>query len=208
MKIAVAVMFCVSRDEPVLGQVEDADEERDQDDPRQRDEVRDVERIMRPRLVQVAVDALGERPADAFHLGDVVDAAACTPRRPPKCSSSAWRRLAPMPGISFSIEVVRVLPRRARCPMIAKRCASSRICWIRCSPGCDGASSQAARLRLEDQLLHARLALRALGHADDAHLVQAQISSSTARRYADLALAAVDQDEVGDLAALRRSRAA
>ena len=70
----------------------------------------------RCRLVQVLVDALGERPADALHLGEVVDAAACTPRRPPKCSSSAWRRLAPMPGISFSIEVVRALPRRARWP--------------------------------------------------------------------------------------------
>ena len=106
-------------------------------------------------------------------------AAAWTPRRPPKCSSSAWRRLAPMPGISFSIEVVRVLPRRARCPAIAKRCASSRICWIEMQRrDAPARAAAAARLGLDDQLLHARLALRALGHADDAHLVQAQISQA------------------------------
>ena len=70
MKTAVAVMFLPCRRQPLVGQVEDADEQRDQDDPRQRDE---VGRLSGMQLVQVPVDALRERPADALDLGDVVD---------------------------------------------------------------------------------------------------------------------------------------
>ena len=55
--------------------------------------------------------------------------AAPTPRTPPKRCSSFARFFAPMPAISSSLLLpVRTLARLARMPVIAKRCASSRIC--------------------------------------------------------------------------------
>ena len=119
------------------------------DDPRQGDEVRDVERHhARRRLVQVLVDALGERPADARDLGDVVDRrglhAAQSAEVLRAAPGGAWRRC---PGISFSIDVVRALARRARWPTMAKRCASSRIAWMRCRPGCEGGELQRCATR-------------------------------------------------------------
>ncbi len=55
--------------------------------------------------------------------------AAATPRRPPKRAAASARFLAPMPAISSSLRR-RAGPSlaRARMPVIAKRCASSRIC--------------------------------------------------------------------------------
>ena len=41
----------------------------------------------------------------------------------------------PIPSISSSVERLRVFFLLCRCAVIAKRCASSRICCIRCSAG-------------------------------------------------------------------------
>ena len=45
----------------------------------------------------------------------------------PKCLSSRWRRVAPMPGIESSSLRRVPLPRRSRWNVLANRCASSRI---------------------------------------------------------------------------------
>src|SRR5881392_1198048 len=88
-------------------------------------------------------------------------AAACTPRRPPKCSISAWRRFAPMPGISLSIEVVRVFPQRAVADdRETVRLVANRLDEVQA--GMRRRELQAARIGFDDQLLEARLALGAL----------------------------------------------
>src|ERR1019366_703806 len=53
----------------------------------------------------------------------------------PKCSSKRRVALAPTPGISSSsVERSRIW-RRLRWKVTAKRCASSRMSWIKCSTG-------------------------------------------------------------------------
>ena len=104
-----------------------------------------------------------------------------------------------MPGISTSVEVVRVLPRLARWPTMAKRCASSRMLLDEMQPGMLRRQLQRLPLGLEDQLLQPRLALRPLGHADQRDVVQAELGEPRARRV-HLPAAAVDEDQVGNLA--------
>ena len=48
--------------------------------------------------------------------------------------SRSRRRFGPTPGTSSSVDVRRAFARRARWPVMAKRCASSRICWISAAP--------------------------------------------------------------------------
>ena len=55
--------------------------------------------------------------------------------KPPNCLSSSRRFFGPSPGMSSSGERVRAFCRRARWPVIANRCASSRSCWIKCNAG-------------------------------------------------------------------------
>ena len=50
-----------------------------------------------------------------------------------KCLSTALRRAGPTPGTPSSRDATDALPRRLRWWVIAKRCASSRRRWIRCS---------------------------------------------------------------------------
>ena len=55
--------------------------------------------------------------------------ASATPRTPPKRCSNLARFFGPTPGMSSKLlPPVRTLARLARIPVMAKRCASSRIC--------------------------------------------------------------------------------
>ena len=105
-----------------------------------------------------------------------------TPRTPPKRCSSLARFFGPTPGMSSSeLPPVRTLARRARMPVIAKRCASSRICATSIS-----AAESRPRYDLgpavgEDEFLEADLAALALLDADDARQVEAELLEHLAR---------------------------
>ena len=91
---------------------------------------------------------------------------------------------------------MRTLARRARMPVIAKRCASSRICATSISAAESPAERDLRPAVGEHQLLEADLAALALLDADDARDVEAELLEHLAR-HRDLAAAAVDQHEVG-----------
>src|ERR1051325_1790665 len=145
------------------------------------------------------VDALRERPADAFDLGDVVDrrrlhaaqAAEVLDQRLPALRADA-RDLVQHRG-GARLAAARAVPDHGE----AVRLIADRLDEMQ--PGVRGRELQASRLRLDDELLHPGLALRALGDPDHAYLVQAEVGEHAARD-ADLTLAAVDEDEIGHLA--------
>src|SRR5947207_14841370 len=121
------------------------------------------------------IDALGERTADAFHLGDVVDRrrlyAAQAAEVLDQCLAAlradagnliqhrGRARLAAASAVADDGEAVRLVADRL--DEMQRRVRRREL--------------QAARLRLDDQLLEARLALRSLGDAHHADLMQAEI---------------------------------
>src|SRR6218665_3531260 len=132
-------------------------------------------------------------PSTVIRSSTLADA---TPRSPPKRCSSRARFFGPTPAISWSWPPpVRTLARAARMPVIAKRWASSRICATSISPA----------QSLPSQFFQAHLAAFALFHAHDARQIQAQGREPLAR-HADLALAAVDQHQVGQARLALRGR--
>ena len=120
--------------------------------------------------------------------------ACATSRKPPKWVNKLRRRLSPTPLISSSDDAVRALPRLARCPVIAKRWASSRICWIKCSAGSSLRNCFAVAVR-EDQLFQSGFAFLAFGYADQGQVIQAQLVHDF-HRDMQLPQAAVDQNQV------------
>jgi HAMP domain-containing protein len=75
------------------------------------------------------VDLLGQFARDAFDAGQVVDAGARPRRARRRSAAAAAPACGPTPGMSSSrLPPVRTLARLARMPVMAKRCASSRIC--------------------------------------------------------------------------------
>src|SRR3954469_13033626 len=149
------------------------------------------------------IDALGEWTADAFDLGDVVDrrrlhAAQATEvldQRLAALGADAGNlvqhrgraRLAPASAMADDGEAVRLVADRL--DEVQSRVRRREL--------------QAARIRLDDQLFQAGLALRALGDAHHADLMQAEIGEHRPRDT-DLTLAAIDQHEIGHLARLGR----
>ena len=151
----------------------------------------------RARSVQRPVDLLGQLARDAVDAGQVLDAGIATPRTPPKRCSSRARFFGPTPAMSSSrLPPVRTRARRARMPVMAKRCASSRICATSISAAESWPSDTFGAAVGEHQFLEADLAALALLHADDQRQVQAQFREHLAR-HADLAAPAVDQHQVG-----------
>ncbi len=144
------------------------------------------------------------------------DRAKCRRRRPgrrrPHWPHRARRRSAaaararffgPTPAMSSSrLPPVRTLARRARMPVMAKRCASSRICATSISAAESWPSVDLVAAVGKDQFFQADLAALALLHADDQRQVQAQLLEHLAR-HRHLALAAVDQHQVGQPRARR-----
>ena len=92
--------------------------------------------------------------------------AAITPCSPPKCSSRRLRRVGPTEPISSRREAVRALP-RARA-VAGDREAVRLVAHLLDEVQRRVVRRQAARLLLarDEELLHAGLALHALGHAD------------------------------------------
>src|SRR3954463_9263537 len=149
----------------------------------------------------MAIDALGERPADSRDLGDVIHRRRLDPAQPAEVLDQGLAALG--------ADARDLVQHGSRASFAASRPMSQDGEAVRLvadlldemEPGVGRRKLEAALLRLEDQLLHPRFALRALGHAHDAHLVQTQISQDCGG-YAGLAFSAVDQDEIGDFAAL------
>ena len=147
--------------------------------------------------MQGPVDLLGQFARNAVDAGQVVDAAAATPRTPPKRCSSRARFFGPTPAMSSSrLPPVRTLARRARMPVMAKRCASSRICATSIS-----AAESWPRVHLgppvgKHQFLEPDLAALAFLDADDQRQVQAQFLEHLAR-HRHLPSPAVHQHQVG-----------
>src|SRR5205085_690671 len=151
----------------------------------------------------MAVDALGERPADALDLGDIVDrrglhaaqAAEMLDQRLAALGADAGNLVqhrgralfAPPRAVANDGEAVRLVADRL--DEMQRRMRRREL--------------QTARARLDDQLLQSGLALGPLRHADEAYLVQAEIGEH-GTRDADLAFAAVDQYQVWNLAGLPR----
>src|SRR5262245_4418420 len=151
--------------------------------------------------VQVLVDALGERPADSRHLGDVVDRGGLDASQAPKMLD---QRLAALGADSRDLVQHRGGARLAAARPVADHGEAVRLVanlLDEMQAGMRGRELEAALLGFEDELLHAGFALGALRHAHDAGLVQPQVGQCGPRR-ADLPSSAVDQDEVRDLAAL------
>src|SRR5712664_2146489 len=159
---------------------------------------------MRRRLVQMLVDALGERAADPLHFRDIVH------RRGLNAAQSAKvldQRLAPLRADAGNLVEHRGGARLAAArPMPddgkAVRLVADRLDEVQARMR--GRKLQGARPGLQDQLLHAGLALRPFRDAYDAGLVQAKLDERSARR-AHLSSSAVDQDEVRNPARLRRN---
>ena len=187
----IAVQFARHRRQPRVRQVIDADEHRDQHDPQPRQRDGDVERH-RDAARRVAIRRAGSRgfycalaPSaqcswakirsasarrDARHAGEVLDARRLHAFQPAEMREQRLPALgARCPSISCSDEVVRALPRRARWPWIAKRCASSRICCSRCRPGMIGRQVQRAVAVRKHDVLVTGLALGPFGDADQRH---------------------------------------
>ena len=97
--------------------------------------------------------------------------------------------------------MVRALPRRARWPDDREAVRLVADLLDEMQARMRRRELQRARLRFEDQLFLSGLALGPFGHADHADLVQAQIMQDCSSD-AHLPLAAVDQDQVRDLACL------
>ena len=118
-----------------------------------------------------------------------------TPARLPNVVSSVLRRRGPMPGTPSSSDRRSRMLRALRWNVTAKRCASSRI---RCSSSSAGSFAASAIgsgvIAREDQLLLLREADRdQVGEAE-------RLERLVGRR--ELALAAVDDDQVGKRAAV------
>ena len=93
--------------------------------------------------------------------------AAMMPRRPPNRASRRWRRFgADAVDLLQRATPLRALARRARMPVIAKRCASSRICAISMQRRRLPPRRQRRATVGEHQRLQADLARLALGDAD------------------------------------------
>src|SRR5712671_1142381 len=150
---------------------------------------------VRRGFVQMLVDALRERTADPFHLRDLVD------RRGLHAAQAAEmldQRLAPLRAdagdlVEHGSGARFAAPRAMTDDGEAVRLVTDRLDEVQ--PGIRRRQLEGARLRLEDQLLEAGLALGAFRHADHADLVQAELDQRRARG-AHLPPPAVDQHQV------------
>src|SRR4051812_38907564 len=150
--------------------------------------------------MEMPVDALRERPADAFHLRDIVD------RRRLHAAQAAEmldQRLA-----SLGTDAGNFVQHRRGATLSAPRAMPDDRKPVRLiadlldemQAGMRWRELEAACLGLDDELFHAGLAFRSFRHADDRHLVEPQVGEH-GPRDADLAFTAVDQHEIGNLAA-------
>ena len=121
--------------------------------------------------------------------------AAWTPRRPPKCVSSACRFRAPMPAISSSVDVVRALraPRAVPLDREAMRLVANLLQKVQ--PRMVGRQVQHLRSIRKDDVLFPGLALRAFRDADQSRVVQPLFGQHVGRD-GDLPLAAVDDEQI------------
>jgi len=85
-------------------------------------------------LLQLRFDSLCQIRPDAFDLSNFLSISSQDSFDGSKVLQQALRRSGPTPGMASSLEANPILPRRLRCAVIAKRCASSRMRWIRYSP--------------------------------------------------------------------------
>src|SRR4051812_15251792 len=141
------------------------------------------------------IDALGERTADAFHLGDVVDrgrlhaaqAAEVLDQRLAALRADAGNLVqhgsralfAAASAVADDGEAMRLVADRL--DEVQRRVRRREL--------------QGARVRLDDQLFQPGLALGTFGHAHHTQLVQAEVGEYRAGDT-DLTLATIDQHEI------------
>src|SRR5688572_14483453 len=121
--------------------------------------------------MKVAIDTLGERAADAFDLGDVVDRRSL---HPAQAAEVLDQRLAALRADARDLVQHRGGARLAAARTVAEhREAVGLVADLldEMQAGVRRRQLQGARLGLEDQLLLAGLAPRPLGDADDANLM-------------------------------------
>ena len=164
-----------------------------------------TERLVGWLAMQLRVNALGQLTRNTLHVAMSSIDADASPRMPPKRASSFWRRFGPMPSMPSSCDVLRVFARRARMPVMAKRCASSRICAISISACESRPRSSGGRSIGKHQFFKPDLALLALGHADEHRRIEPQLDEDLVR-HRHLSLAAIDQDQVRQPAFAARDR--
>src|SRR3954464_13024116 len=133
------------------------------------------------------IDALGEWTADAFHLGDVVYRRRLHAAQAAEVLDQRLAALCPDAGnlVQHGGRALLAAAGAVADDGEAVRLVADRLDEMQ--PGGRGGELQAARPRLDDQLLQPGLALRAFRHADHAHLVKAEVGEHRARD-ADLTL--------------------
>ena len=144
------------------------------------------------QLAEVVFQRLRGRLAHPRHGGQVVDAGGAdarpASRRLSAAPGAAWGRCpAPCPAAMTT----PVLLRRLRWKVMAKRCASSRMRCTRKRP------SELSRQQDRDALAGQENLLALLGQPDHRHLIQQIELLQHLDRHAELALAAVHDQQVG-----------
>ena len=158
------------------------DEQRNQHNPQHRQDIGRVpNHLLLFLFVERVVNFLRQFLADTRHPGQVFNPGARHLPQPPKFLSRRWRRWSPIPGICSSTDSRRALPRRSRWPVMAKRCASSRICWIRCSAA-ESAGSIVGRREPDKKSCSFRATLAPLGHTHERHAFDLQFFQYAAHR--------------------------
>ena len=130
-----------------------------------------------------------------------------TPRTPPKRCSSRARFFGPTPAMSSSLlPPVRTLARRARMPVMAKRCASSRICATSISAAESRPSATLSRPSANTS--SSSPTLRPSPFSTPTISDRSRPSSSNTSRAMPPGRAAVDQHQVGQARACAAARRA
>ena len=146
--------------------------------------------------MQLAVNFFRQLAADAAHLGQVADARA---DHAFQAAEAGEQFLAP-----FGADAADALERRRQAGLAAARAVAGDGEAVRfVADGLDQMQPRIVARKLNtalrisaDQLFQPRLALRALGHAEEEDVVHSQFRQEFPC-HAHLALAAVDQDQVG-----------
>src|ERR1700759_1668851 len=116
--------------------------------------------------------------------------AAWTPRNPPKCASSALRRVAPMPPISCNEDVARAVPLDGKAVCLVADLLQQVQAWI-----IRREVQRRFAIRKND-FLQTGLALGALGDPDEFRAVQ-PLFGEHLEGDAALTLSAVDDEQIG-----------
>src|SRR4029079_10561366 len=145
-------------------------------------------------MVKMPIDALGQRPADAFHLRDVVPRGCLHAAQTAEVLDQRLATLGANPRnlIQHRRGALFAAPRTARDDSEAVRLVADRLDQV--EPRVGRSELERPRFGLDDQLFEAGLSFSTLRAFHHAYLVQSEIGEHAAG-YAHLPFPAVDQDE-------------